>query len=222
MRSSLLASAAAVALVALSAAPGSATPTGLNNIPTADVVDTSVLVMQAFSQFGEGRPPTWFAGLKYGPAENWEVGLDDAFAGPTSDTGPALQVKCRFAPSENVGLALGAANVTNDSERNGDIFPYLVLSAPLAPSAHGHVGYSAQRDNNAWFLGADAAVSSGCTLRADWIQVDDGDESVASLGVITGLSSRWLVEAWASFPTAEEAANDIIVKLDFVIPLGRG
>jgi hypothetical protein len=33
---------------------------------------------------------------------------------------------------------------------------------------------------------------------------------------------RQLVEAWASFPTAEAADNDVIVKLDFVIPLGRG
>ncbi len=32
----------------------------------------------------------------------------------------------------------------------------------------------------------------------------------------------WLVEAWASFPTAEAAEDDVIVKLDFVIPLGRG
>ncbi len=223
MRSPLLRSLVfAIPLVAVLAAPASATPTGLNNIPTADVVDTSVLVLQGFSQFGDGRCPGWFIGAKYGPAENWEVGLDDAFAGPNSNTGLALQVKYRFAPSENVGLALGAANLTADRERNGNTFPYLVLSAPLTPTVHGHLGYSAQQDNHAWFLGADAVVASGCTLRADWIQVDDGDESVASLGFITSLSSRWLVEAWASFPTAEEAENDFIVKFDFVIPVGRG
>ncbi len=222
MRSSLFGSLAAVALVALLAAPASATPTGLNNIPTADVVDTRVLVLQGFSQFGEDRSPSWFAGFKYGPAPNWELGLDDPFAGPNSNAGPALQAKYRFAPSENVGLALGAANITSDSERNGDIFPYLVVSAPLARSAHGHLGYSAQQDNNAWFLGADAAIASGCTLRADWIQVEDGEESVSSLGFISTLSSRWLIEAWASFATAEAAENDFIVKLDLVVPLGRG
>ena len=42
---------------------GFATPTGLNNIPTADVVPTEVLVWQAFAQFGEDRAPTWFAGF---------------------------------------------------------------------------------------------------------------------------------------------------------------
>jgi hypothetical protein len=223
MRSSLLGSLVlAVPLVVVLAAPASATPTGLNNIPTADVVDSGVLVLQGFSQFGEGRSPAWFAGLKYGPAENWEVGLDDAFAGPNSNTGPTLQVKYRFAPSENVGLALGAANLTTDRERNGDTIPYLVLTAPLGPTVRGHLGYSAQQDNNACFLGVDGPVGDELTVRADWAQVEDGDESVASLGFISSLSSRWLVEVWASFPTAEEAENDFIVKFDFVIPVGRG
>ena len=221
MRSSALGCVASAAvLVALLAAPGSATPTGLNNIPTADVVDTRLLVLQGFSQFGEGRYPTWFAGLKYGPADNWELGLDDAFAGPASSTGPALQLKYRLRLPNEVGLAFGAANISGHTDRNGEVFPYAVVSSPPG-RLRGHLGYSAQADNNAWFLGVDGPIGGGVTVRADWIQVEDGEESIASLGFLTALSPRWLVEAWASFPTAEEAATEIIVKLDFVMPAQR-
>jgi len=206
-------------LLAFSAA-ALATPTGLNNIPTADVAAEGVLVLQGFSQFGEGRTPSWFAGAKYGPAENWEIGLDDTSLGPGSAGGPVLQAKCRTRLSDGAALGLGVANVSNDSDRNGEAFPYAVVSAGLGP-VNGHVGYSAQKDNNAWFVGADGAVTEKVTLRADWIQVADGEESVSSLGFITPLTRAWLVEGWASFPTADGAETSYVVKLDYVIPLGR-
>ena len=198
-----------------------ATPTGLNNIPTADVVAEQVLVLQGFSEFGTGRVPSWFAGFKYGPAANWEVGIDDTASGPGSAGGPVLQVKYRAPLKHGVALGLGAANISTDSERNGDVFPYAVISAALG-RINGHIGYSAQADNNACFVGADGAINAKVTLRADWTQVADGEESVSSLGFIVPLTSSWLVESWASFPSAEGAETSYVVKLDYVIPLGRG
>jgi len=204
------------------AAVCSATPSGLNNIPTADVVDTHLFVIQAFSQFGEDKSPSWFAGAKYGVAERWEIGIDDLFTGPGSKTGPALQTKYRLALPHRGALALGAANLTSDTDRNGEIFPYAVASLPLGRSLRGHLGYSWQRDNAAWFIGADTSVTPKITLRADWTQVMDGDESVTSLGFIAPLATRWLIEAWGSFPTADGAASDYIIKLDYLIPSDRG
>ena len=53
-----------------------ATSTGLNNIPTADVVPENVLVFQYFSELGNDNVPDHFAGFKYGLMKNVEIGLD--------------------------------------------------------------------------------------------------------------------------------------------------
>lgn len=206
--------------VMLAAGSALATPSGLNNIPTADVVPAGVLVWQSFAELGEDRAPAWFAGVKYGPAENWEVGLDDAVAGGGSAGGPTLQVKCRRALGDRGAFAVGAANISDDRARHGEVFPYFVSSASLG-TARGHLGYSWQSDNRAWFVGADSAVNRRATLRADWIQTADGDEHMSSLGFIGALSARWLVEGWASFPSAEGAETGYVLKLNWVMPLHR-
>jgi len=215
---SLCAAATALIVLAGAASAARATPTGLNNIPTAEVVDEGVLVLQGFSEFGRERAPGWFAGFKYGPAANWEMGLDDTVAGPGSAGGPTLQGKYRMPCHDAAALALGLANISDDRSRHGNVFSYAVVSGDLGP-VNGHLGYSWQADNRAWFLGIDGAVSPELTLRADWTQAQDGDESVAGLGFIRSLSPRWLIEGWASLPTAEEAETSYIVKLDWVIPL---
>lgn len=53
-----------------------ATPSGLNNIPTADVTPANVLVIQQFSNSGSDQQSLYQFGFKYGLAENWEIGLD--------------------------------------------------------------------------------------------------------------------------------------------------
>jgi hypothetical protein len=202
---------------------GAATPTGLNNIPTGEVVDAGVLVVQGFSQFGEGSEPAWFAGVKYGPARNWEVGLDDSVLGPGSVGGPVLQVKRRIAAGPAVEFALGAANVSNDRSRHGDVLPYAVASGTIVGGLRAHLGRSWQAGNQAWFGGLSEAVSPKLTLRGDWIQAEEGHESVASVGFIGELGPRWLGEAWASFPSASGQETTWVVKLDWVVPLaGRG
>jgi hypothetical protein len=208
-----------VALVALSVVPALATPTGLNNIPTADVVAKDFLVLQSWLGFGSGLDTSWAAGAKYGPAENWEVGLDGGLTGPGSGGGPVFQAKYRVCLEKGARIALGAANVSNDRDLHGDYFPYVVASVPIGSQADGHLGYSFQSGNNGLFLGANAAVSPRLTLRSDWIQTDSGDESVWSLGFISPVTSDFLVEGWASFPTAEGSETDYILKVDYVIPL---
>jgi hypothetical protein len=196
-----------------------ATPSGLNNIPTADVVGPDVLVLQGFGEFGRERAPAWFAGLKLSPAEDWEVGFDDIAAGPGAAGGPTVQAKYRIRLRPGTGLALGAANISDDRARHGDVFPYAVVSSELG-RLRGHLGCSWQSSNGAWFLGVDASASEKLTLRADWTEAEDVEESVASLGFINSIGSRWLVEVWASFPTARGADTSYTVKLDCVVPLG--
>jgi hypothetical protein len=82
-----------------------------------------------------------------------------------------------------------------------------------------HLGRSWQADNKAWFAGLDTPMDEAITLRADWTQVQDGEESVASVGFIRSLSAQWLIEGWASFLSAEGAETSYVLKLDFVAPL---
>lgn len=194
-----------------------ASPTGLNHIPTADVVDKDVLVLQAWGSFdGES---SWFAGFKYGPADNWEVGLDDLFSGAGSNTGPALQAKHRIPLQGGAAAALGLANVSTDTDVNGEYYPYAVVTAPLGTDVHGTLGYSFQSGNQALFFGGSWCVNPRFSLRADWTQTDNGDEAISSLGCITQLNDRWLAEAWASFPTAADLDTSYTVKVDCLIPV---
>jgi hypothetical protein len=190
-------------------------------MPTADVVPESVLVLQAFSNYGGDQDASWFAGFKVGAAENWEVGVDGQVGGPGCGGGPTFQAKYRMRLQSGARLALGAANISGDRDRHGDTFPYLVASLPLGEGANGHLGYSMQSDNGALFLGADATVNKGLTLRSDWIQTTEGDESMWSLGFISPVTKGFLVEGWASFPSAAGAETNYVLKVDLVIPLGR-
>ncbi|MHC4720130.1 MAG: hypothetical protein ACYSYT_06615 [Planctomycetota bacterium] len=62
-----------VVLVARSA---QATSTGLNNIPTTDVVPENVLVFQTWGNFAGGEHPEQFVGFKYGLFKDMEFGVD--------------------------------------------------------------------------------------------------------------------------------------------------
>jgi hypothetical protein len=208
-------------LLVLETLPALATPTGLNNIPTADVVPKGILVLQAFANFGGRGDASWLGGLKFGPADNWEVGLDGEVSGPGSGGGPTLQAKYTMPLRKGVRLALGAANVSGDRDGHGNVFPYLVASVPLGERSNGHFGYSLESGNHALFLGADAAVSASLTLRSDWIQANDANESVWSLGFISPVAKRCLVEGWASFPSAAGAETNYVLKVDYIVPLAR-
>lgn len=209
------------AAVALAPRQANATPTGLNNIPTADVVPKDILVLQSWTNFGADRETSWAAGFKVGPGQNWEVGMDGGLTGPGSGGGPTFQAKYRIPLEKGARLALGVANVSGNRDFHGDSFPYAVASVPIGKQANGHLGYSVQSDNHALFLGADAAVNERLTLRSDWIQMNDGHDSVWSLGFISPLTKSFLVEGWASFPTASGAETGYVIKLDYVIAIGR-
>jgi len=216
----------AVALALSCLRHAGATTTGLNNIPTAEVVTPGLLVFQQITNFGSSQESIFHLGFKYGPAPNWEIGLDDRVVTTGSGAGVAgaggmpagptvLQVKyaANLSRPRKTSLGAGVANIGADSERAGDPFPYLVISRELG-LLRGHLGHSWQEDNPAWFLGVDKAVGRGLTLRADWIQANDREESVSSLGFIQDLGGGWLVEMWGSFPTASAVADTLTLKFD--------
>jgi len=204
----------------LHVAPAFGTATGLNNIPTADVVPEDVLVLQYYGNFANGSGPDHFLGLKCGPFKNVEIGLDGRVF-PTEDDRDefaAAQGKVRFELSKNLAVAAGIANL-GDHDRAGREFPYAVLSYDLG-LFRAHFGGTVQKDNEGFFGGIDKTVKlfeRDLTLRSDLIQVNDGDDTVASVGFIYDLGRDLLVESWVSFPSASEQADVLTLKLDFVI-----
>lgn len=205
-----------------------ATTSGLNNIPTADVAPVGVLVMQQFSNAGSDQQTLYHFGFKYGPAKNWEIGLDKRIHESGSGSGIAgaggmpagpwvFQAKRRYElPGGKSSLGIGVANIGVNSDEAGDWYPYAVLSHNLRPF-RGHIGYGGAKAAQGLFLGVDKTLRGGTVLRADWLQTDDQDESITSIGFLKPLGGPWIVEAWVSFPSASGVENTYTVKFDYVI-----
>ena len=198
-----------------------ASPSGLNNIPTVDVTPRNVLVLQGWGDFAHGASPVYLAGFKYGLPANIEIGLDSQVG--ADDSGPVMgQVKWRLPlPTEETlfGMLLGVAVISDDSERAGDVAPYLV-SAFDFDLARLSLGYSFQENDQAFFAGLDKTLelqSRDLILRADVRQVDDGDEWLASAGFLHVLPLNLVLESWVSIPSARDAEEALTVKLNYVI-----
>jgi hypothetical protein len=204
----------------LHAAPVFATATGLNNIPTADVVPERVLVLQYFSNMAKGVGPDHFLGFKYGPIRNVEIGLDGRVSSTERDRDEflAAQGKIRFEPAENLAVALGVANLGNWA-RAGREFPYAVLTRDFG-LFRAHLGGTVQKDNEGLFGGIDKTVQlfdRDLILRGDVIQVNDRDDIIASVGFLYDLGRDVLIESWVSFPSGSGQEDVLTLKLDFVI-----
>ena len=91
----------------LAAGPIWGSPTGLNNIPTADVVPKGLLVFQYYSFIAANGRADHFGAFKYGLSSNIEVGLDGRGA---SDSGAdeflVAQAKLRLDLSDSLALSI--------------------------------------------------------------------------------------------------------------------
>ena len=204
----------------LCAGPAFATATGLNNIPTADVVPEKVLVLQYYGNFANGAGPDHFLGFKYGPVENVEIGLDGRVFSTEGerDEFTAAQGKIRFELGQDLAVAAGVANL-GDRARAGREFPYAVLSGDFG-FFRAHLGGTVQKDNEGFFGGIDKTIKlfeRDFTLRSDLIQVSDGDDIVASVGFLYDLGRNVLVESWVSFPSDSSQEDVFTMKFDFVV-----
>lgn len=159
-----------------------ATPTGLNNIPTADTVPHRTVAVQVIDTFGPGEHDFW-TGFKTGwdlPWVDLEWGLDSRLAPDPS--GPLFfQTKAGIAPWEDGKLVVGVAGVAlTDHDRAGDPFTCSVLSQDFG-LARLHVGYGLQNNGNTVLLGIDKYV---------WLR----DRSLPD-GIVSSLPAPAKVEA---------------------------
>jgi len=208
-------------LAALMAAPtmvtglstAHASPSGLNNIPTADVAPTGVPVVQVYTTLAEGNSSHAILGVKYGATSRVEIGVD---SGVGKRYSPAFQAKLQVPLRPGLpDLALGVANLSTNTARDGEPAWYAVVSTK--GRLRGHAGHILQANNPALFVGADYAASQSLMLRADWIQTNDREDSTASLGFMRSFGRRVVFEGWASFPSASGAKTAYTIKLNYVL-----
>jgi len=216
--------AASAFLAALLTCPGLlfASATGLNNIPTADVVDEKTLVLQNWTDVGSNQVPEYFVGAKFSPFKNLEIGLDGKVGAASLSRGPVqFQAKYRFEFSEDWAAAAGFANLSGDSKRTGKVFPYAVVSGDLK-WIRAHLGVEVQDDEEGPFAGVDRTFwwweQHPTTLRADILPLNKRRDVLWSVGFIHQLTEHLLLEAWFNGSNDPERDESVTVKLDVVWP----
>lgn len=209
------------------AASALATPTGLNNIPTADAVPHRTVAVQAFSSFGganqfaadgDGKHSFWLGfktGLKF-DFLNLEWGADSPLG--TGRSGPLFfQTKLGFEPWEDGRFALGVAGIAlTDADRAGDPFSYAMLSHDFG-LLRAHAGYGLQTNGNSLLLGADRTwklFDRNFNLNADLVQTRDQRGLMTAVGAKYDLSRHIVLETWANFP--DRGSASAIAKINFV------
>ena len=212
---------------------------GLNNIPTTDVVPENVLVFQTWTNLGYNRHPQNFVGFKYGPFKDIEIGLDwkanDVAHGHTM-----LQAKYAFdiGESDNWRGVIGFADLSGNREHNGDFFPFLATSLDLK-DFRVHFGYAPKPHDEAFFAGFDKTVlflDRDLQFRFDGIHTNDKEDMKFSAGFIYNLAPKtetsrtqsglgeflgnitknMLIESWVTMPSTGNQ-EVYTVKLNYVI-----
>jgi hypothetical protein len=163
---------AATALV-ITAPFAHTTPSGLNNIPTADTTPQGTFVIQGFTTLGNDRDADFNLGFKTGldlKAVKFELG---AAAHITPGKGGLFTAHAKVAVPLGEGLptlALGVANISFDSgdrRRAGDEFFYAVVSLDLG-FLRVHCGCASQDGEALPFFGFDKTFrTSGSATKGD-------------------------------------------------------
>lgn len=208
-------------------APVLGTPTGLNNIPTAETIDHRTVAAQFFSSFGgsnqfstsgPGKTSDW-VGFKTGwdfKPVHLEWGLDSVLG--TGYSGPLLfQTKARIQPWEDGMFALGVAGVAlTDTRRARDPFTYAMLYHDFHV-VRLHAGYGLQTHGDSYLFGVDRTwklFDRNFNLNADLVQSRNQHGVIAALGAKCFLSKHIVLESWANFPDRDRLS--FIAKINYV------
>lgn len=216
-----------------------ASSSGLNNIPTTDVVPEKTVVVQTWLNMANNAPTQQFVAFKTGAFRNLELGVDwkaiDEAHGHAE-----LQAKYAFDLAGDWWKGVvGVANLTDNRQHNGYFFPYVATSVDLKVFRL-HFGYAPQPHNEAFFAGIDRTVpflDRNLQLKADAIHINDKKDVLFSVGFLYEFARRnntgdlpetgfmgllqqiinnLILESWVSLPsTGQEEAYT--VKLNYVI-----
>lgn len=213
---------AACLSVALGWATALANPgTNLNDIPIAEVLSWRTAEISTWVTTGEGAEPDWLGAITVGILDYAEVGIH-GMLGPTDEAQGNIRFFGKFVyplGDDRPNLGAGIQNVSGNEDKNGNIDPYLVVTHDFG-SVRGHLGYSLQEDNEAFFAGVDTSFSfleMPATVGLDLRQTDDGDEWLVSAGFEYELPLSFVLESWYTWTTVDGAEDTITLRLNWVI-----
>ena len=197
-----------------------ATPSGLDNIPTADTVGDRTVAIQGYDTFGSGGANNYAMGFKAGldflPLK-LELGLDSGLA--PSPAGPLyFQGKAAVSPWQDGQFAIGVANVgLTNQNRAGDPFSYGVLTQDFK-FARLSLGYGLQTDNNSVLIGLDRTWKifgdHDFMLCSDLVQTNDQSGWLTSVGFKYEICKSVIFETWANLP--DRGQTSFVAKLNYV------
>lgn len=204
-----------------------ATPSGLNNIPTAETIPHRNVAVQAFSSLGgpnqfavngPGKPSHWM-GFKTGlelASFRVETGLDShLFPGRTGSL--LFQSKVGVNPWKDGQIAAGVANVAlTDRDRWSDPFSYGMVAHDFGV-VRAHAGYGVQTRGNTVLLGVDRTwkiLERDFNLNADLVQTRNQHGWLPAIGAKYGLNKHIVFEAWTNFP--DRGNVSFIGKINFI------
>jgi len=209
-----------------------ASPSGLNNTPTADICPVNTLVVQGWGSYGHDTQPDYWTGFKYGVFSNAEIGADwDTSADPSKEVQFQAKYTINFGDSWPK-LGLGSANMSGDTKKNGFWMPYAVLSEDVGGLFRIHGGYDFQIHNMGVFGGLDTTVGllgRDVLFCGDVIQIHNGRDAVFAPGIkfalgnkndqgaINALLRHLVFETWTTLPT-NTGRSVYTAKLNCVIP----
>lgn len=195
-----------------------ATPSGLNNIPTADTTQQGTFVFQGLSTVGSDRDADFIAGFKtglnLGPA-HMELGFASRIipgkGGPVTPHGKLALPLGEGLPSIAVGIA-NLSFTSPDRDRAGDEFVYAVVSHDLG-CFRVHGGCATQDGDALPFYGLDktfrttareSAPSDGKSTRdgksAKSVTETERDLFTLRADAIQTRDSDWLYSAGVLIP----------------------
>ncbi len=216
-----------------------ATSSGLNNIPTTEIVPENILVFQTWGNFAGGERPEQFVGFKYGLFKDIEIGIDSK-ANDRPHAHATFQAKYAFDIDGDVLRGVvGVADFSDNRAHNGYLFPYAAASLDLTDFRL-HFGYAPQAHNEAFFGGIDKTVEfldRDLQFRFDGIHINDKEDMKFSAGFIYDLAPKtktngthssdlaeflgnitknMLIESWVTMPSTG-GKETYTVKLNYVI-----
>ena len=216
-----------------------ATSSGLNNIPTTEIVPENILVFQTWGNFAGGERPEQFVGFKYGLFKDIEIGIDSK-ANDRPHAHATFQAKYAFDIDGDVLRGVvGVADLSDNRAHNGYLFPYTAASLDLTDFTL-HFGYAPQPHNEAFFGGIDKTVSfldRNLKLRFDGIHINDKEDMKFSAGFLyelgrqtdsnnrpqsglaeflDNISKNIILESWVTMPSTGDK-EVYTVKLNYVI-----
>jgi hypothetical protein len=181
-------------------------PSGLNIIPTADILDKGVISLETESA-GAGNP--WgddcdsFVLLQFGVGHGIELGIDKC----TNDSDSWLNFKWRIC-DESKGLPAIAFGTQAISD--GDRSQHFAVVTKSFGKMRLHTGAIGIDHKTRWMLGVDHPLSDRFTIQADYI---NGDENSSTFGVALALNDSLSLTVARSLGNAADVDDGYIVNV---------